>query len=79
MAPKAKGISLNTPMTHPFPGPKPGGDLGVGLDFAAQPHEGISGHNIHDCAEAKGTHSGQTSQSKIETPAKIVNRVKVDE
>jgi hypothetical protein len=71
--------SLKSPMTHPFPAPNPGGDLGVGLDFASQPHEGISGHNIFDAGEGKGPVSGQTPKSKIVSPAKVVKRVNVDE
>lgn len=78
--PKATGKSISSPMTGAtINTPHPGGEMGTGLDFASQPHEGISGHNVYDAGEAKGSVSGQTPKSKIETPATIVKPVKVDE
>ncbi len=75
--PKAKGKSLKSPMKPPFPTPHPGGELGTGLDFASEPTEAISGHNVYQGPE--GTYDGQKKGSGIVTPAKKVTRVKVDE
>ena len=74
---KGKG-KMKSPATHPFPAPNPGGELGTGIDFASQPTEKVSGHNIYPAPD-KGDYGGQGKKSKVVSPSKPATRVKVDE
>ncbi len=77
---KGTGKSINTPMRgSTINTPHPEGEMGTGLDFAKEPHEGISGHNLYPLGDARGEFTGQSKSSKIVSPAKVATRVKIDE
>jgi hypothetical protein len=76
---KGKEKSINTPMKgSTIDTQHPGGEFGTGIDFAKEPTEGISGHNIYQNPEG-ASYGGVTPRSKITSPAKVVKRVDTKE
>ena len=74
MGEKTKG-NMETPAKPNAYFAYPAGELGTGIEFTHEPEEKISGHNVYEQPE-KGRYGGT---QEVESPAKVVKRVAVEE